>query len=90
MATQAEEAMDNMRCRRCGRYSGPELLCESCERKEVERGEAALEDLPFTPQYDNYTEHLEREGSEPWNDHPDGCYWCSSTHHHSSECRDRE
>lgn len=90
MATQAEEAMDNMRCVRCGKYSGPESLCMSCQKWDDDHAVLSEEDIPGTPAYDRYTTHLEREGSEPWNDHPDGCWFCGSTHHHSNECPDRE
>lgn len=36
-----------------------------------------------------YQEHLEREGTKPWNDHPDGCWWCGSASHHSTSCPNR-
>lgn len=33
--------------------------------------------------------HIEAEGRHAWNDNPDGCYYCGSPHHHSSDCQDR-
>ena len=34
-----------------------------------------------------YQRHVANEGHSAWNEHPDGCYHCGSTHHHSSDCR---
>jgi hypothetical protein len=34
--------------------------------------------------------HIEAEGRHAWNDNPDGCYYCGSPHHHSSDCQDPE
>ena len=33
-----------------------------------------------------YREHVKAEGRNAWNDNPDGCYYCGSPHHHSSDC----
>lgn len=35
-------------------------------------------------------QHIEAEGRNAWNDNPDGCYYCGSPHHHSSDCQDPE
>lgn len=37
-----------------------------------------------------YFDHIEGEGEETWNQHPDGCYHCGSCQHHSQDCQDRE
>jgi hypothetical protein len=34
--------------------------------------------------------HIAAEGRNAWNDNPDGCYYCGSPHHHSSDCQDAE
>lgn len=34
--------------------------------------------------------HELAEGSGVANDHPDGCYYCGSPLHHSTDCRDRD
>lgn len=34
--------------------------------------------------------HFEAEGNGPANENPDGCYYCGSPHHHSSDCREPE
>jgi hypothetical protein len=34
-----------------------------------------------------YWRHVTNEGDSAWNEHPDGCYHCGSSHHHSSDCR---
>jgi hypothetical protein len=36
-----------------------------------------------------YAEHLAREGNQPWNNHPDGCFYCGSSLHHSDCCPNR-
>jgi len=64
----------DMNCKRCGeRYpeSSPEF-CPNCDAKLFPHDERA------------YRAHLAREGSNPWNDHPDGCYFCGGDHH--SDC----
>lgn len=33
-----------------------------------------------------YQEHLANEGDQSWNQHPDGCYYCGSSAHHSQDC----
>lgn len=34
--------------------------------------------------------HFEAEGAGSVNENPDGCYYCGSPHHHSSDCRESE
>ncbi len=35
-------------------------------------------------------EHMQREGSGPVNQHPDGCYYCGSAWHMSDCCPNKE
>jgi hypothetical protein len=37
-----------------------------------------------------YQEHIANEGDGAANDHPDGCFFCGSSLHHSQDCRERE
>lgn len=37
-----------------------------------------------------YQDHIKREGRGPVNEHPDGCYFCGSSSHHSGDCQERE
>jgi len=37
-----------------------------------------------------YQKHLRLEGPGPVNDHPDGCWFCGSTLHMSSDCPERD
>lgn len=51
--------------------------------------------MPFyTEESREYRQHVAREcaGMERsiTNDHPDGCFWCGSPHHFSTDCRERE
>lgn len=39
---------------------------------------------------DAYQEHIYNEGDSAANDHPDGCFYCGSSSHHSQDCQDRE
>lgn len=34
--------------------------------------------------------HILAEGNGVANDNADGCYYCGSPHHHSTDCRDRD
>jgi hypothetical protein len=36
-----------------------------------------------------YQEHINREGDGAVNEHPEGCFFCGSTAHHSNDCQDR-
>jgi len=33
-----------------------------------------------------YQRHVEQEGRGVANEHPEGCYWCGRSTHHSNEC----
>ncbi len=37
-----------------------------------------------------YQHHIEREGGGVANEHPEGCYWCGRSTHHSNEGPERE
>lgn len=34
--------------------------------------------------------HMRGEGSGPWNEHADGCFYCGAWQHHSQECPERD
>ncbi len=55
MATQAEEAMAMMSCVRCGRYSGPEILCARCDADVLDGIADATSDA-YDPRTDDPTD----------------------------------
>lgn len=36
--------------------------------------------------YQDYWDHVSKEGVGSENEHPDGCYYCGSLMHHSQDC----
>lgn len=39
----------------------------------------------------DYLDHIaDEESNVTWNTHPDGCYFCGSSAHHSQDCPDRD
>lgn len=60
----------------------------------VERGELtpreAHEALMELDLENEYRRHVSREGNRPYNENPDGCWYCGSDAHHSQDCRERD
>ena len=59
----------------------------------VDRGELtpreAREALADLMQEIAYQNHVAHEGNRPYNENPDGCWYCGSDAHHSQDCRER-
>jgi len=59
---------------------GEALRCESFGFRELKGPET---------EEGRYQVHIVREGKGGVNEHPDGCYFCGSSLHHSQECPER-
>ena len=66
------------------------------EAKEAERQmidamySAVLGATPAMNNEQEYQKHIANKGSGQSNDHPDGCFYCGSSLHHSGDCPERE
>ena len=64
--------------------------CVECCPLHSEKARAEKKAVAAGWDEDVYQKHIALEGSNTWNEHPDGCFYCGSSHHHSQDCPDKQ
>lgn len=77
-------------CEECGVVIPAEyVLCQQCEWQIT----GTVNSIPVNGEpedEDAYQEHIAHEGRGQSNTHPDGCFYCGSSAHHSQDCQQRD